>query len=73
MLDVGKLRKLDDSGESAFGESVTNHWGKTYDSSQNEFGGDGRGLSNGWIWPVAGIPTPLARAAPDPAIVRRPC
>ena len=73
MLDVGKLRRLDDTDESAFGESATNHWGKTYDSSQNEFGGSGRGLSDGWTGPGAGVPTPLAQAAPDPVIVRKHC
>ena len=58
---------------SALGESITNHWGKSYDSSQNEFGGDGRGLSGGWIDSVAVVSTPVARAAPDAAIVLRHC
>ena len=58
---------------SAFGESVTNHWGKSYDSSQNEFGGDGRGLSGGWTNSVAVVSTPVVRAAPDAAIVLRHC
>ena len=58
---------------SAFGESVTNHWGKSYDSSQNEFGGDGRESPGGWTCPVAGASTPVAWAAPDAAIVLRHC
>ena len=64
MLDMGELRKLDDTDESAFEGSATNHWGNSYDSAQNEFDGDGRGLSDGWTGPGAGIPTPLVWAAP---------
>ena len=71
--DVGISRILAFTAVSAFGGSVTNHWGKSYDSSQNEFGGDGRGLSGGWTDSVADASTPVARAAPDAAIVLGHC
>ena len=73
MLDVDEPRKLDDSDESAFGVFDVNHWGKSYDSSQNEFSGGGPGSSDTWTDPVVGVSMPRAWAAHDPAIVRWHC
>ena len=71
--DVGISRILAFAAVSALGGSVTNHWGRSYDPSQNEFGGVGRESPGAWTCSVAGASTPEARAAPHAAIVLRHC